>query len=85
MDLNKLTIKSQQALEEAQKLVTQFGQTEVHEAHLLKGMMLADQNVMPHIFSKFSVNTTVFEQALNQLIQSILKFDDKRHKLFKEQ
>ena len=73
MDLNKLTIKSQQALEEAQKLVTQFGQTEVHEAHLLKGMMLADQNVMPHIFSKFSVNTTVFEQALNQLIQSYPK------------
>ena len=70
MDMNKLTVKSQQALQEAQQLAISNENSEVNNDHLLKGMMKAEKNLMPHILNKFGVNIPIFEQALDAIIKS---------------
>ncbi|MGB1315708.1 MAG: ATP-dependent chaperone ClpB, partial [Chitinophagales bacterium] len=73
MDLNKLTVKSQQAIQAAQQSAISHNHSEVNNAHLLKGMMEADKNLMPHILNKFGVNIPIFEQALDAIIKSYPK------------
>lgn len=73
MDMNKLTVKSQQALQEAQQIAITNGQAEVANAHLLKGMIEADKNLMPHILNKFGVNIPIFNQTLDAIIKSFPK------------
>jgi ATP-dependent Clp protease ATP-binding subunit ClpB len=73
MDFQKMTIKSQQALQDAQQLVTEKGQQSIETAHLLKVMLDADKNVIPYLLKKLSVNTGLLEQALDKQIESFPK------------
>jgi len=73
MDFQKLTIKSQQAIQEAQQLVMEKGQQSIETAHLLKVMLDADKNVIPYLLKKLSVNTGLLEQALEKQIDSFAK------------
>ena len=59
MDLNKLTIKSQQALQEAQQIAMQNEQQTIENAHLIKGIFNIDENVILS-FSKNYNLTQVF-------------------------
>ena len=73
MDFQKMTIKSQQALQDAQQLVTEKGQQSIETAHLLRVMLDADKNVIPYLLKKLSVNTGLLEQALDKQIESFPK------------
>ena len=68
-----MTIKSQQALQDAQQLVTENGQQSIETAHLLRVMLDADKNVIPYLLKKLSVNTGLLEQALDKQIESFPK------------
>jgi len=68
-----MTIKSQQALQDAQQLVTEKGQQSIETAHLLRVMLDADKNVIPYLLKKLSVNTGLLEQALDKQIESFPK------------
>ena len=68
MDLQKLTIKSQQVIQDAQQLVTESGQQYIETPHLLKSMIKVDENVVPYLLKKLSVNTNLFEQVLEKQI-----------------
>jgi len=70
MDLNKLTIKAQEAVQAAQQLATEMEQQAVECGHLLKGIMQVDKNVIPHLFKKLSVNYQNVNATLDQVIQS---------------
>lgn len=52
MDFNNFTIKSQEAIQQAQQLAESLGQQSIEPAHILKGMMQVDENVIPFIFQK---------------------------------
>ncbi|MCZ4408441.1 ATP-dependent chaperone ClpB [Cryomorphaceae bacterium 1068] len=73
MDFQKMTIKSQQAIQDAQQLVTEKGQQSIETAHLLRVMLDADKNVIPYLLKKLSVNTDLLEQALDKQIESFPK------------
>src|SRR6056297_4339542 len=73
MDFQKMTIKSQQAIQDAQQLVTEKGQQSIETAHLLRVMLDADKNVIPYLLKKLSINTGLLEQALDKQIESFPK------------
>jgi ATP-dependent Clp protease ATP-binding subunit ClpB len=73
MDFSKLTLKSQQAVQDAQQLVMAAGQQNIETPHLLKTMLAIDANVVPYLLKKLSVNTALFEQALEKQIASYPK------------
>lgn len=73
MNLNNFTIKSQEAVQKAQQIAYGFGQQQIENAHLLKGILEVDQNVTPFILNKLGVNVDVFKKTLDSIIQSYPK------------
>jgi ATP-dependent Clp protease ATP-binding subunit ClpB len=73
MNLNNYTIKSQEAVQQAIQLATINGQQAIETAHILKGILEVDENVIPFILKKLNVNTTNFSKALDKIIESFPK------------
>jgi len=73
MNINILTIKSQEALQQAQVLAQSFGQQQVENEHLFKAIFEVDENVAPFILKKLNVNVPLFQQILDSTIQSFPK------------
>ncbi|MFO7669005.1 MAG: ATP-dependent chaperone ClpB [Bacteroidales bacterium] len=70
MDLNKFTIKAQEAVQRAQQLALENENQAIECGHILKGVLLVDENVVPHLFQKLSANLKIFTVALDQHIKS---------------
>jgi ATP-dependent Clp protease ATP-binding subunit ClpB len=70
MDFSKLTIKSQQAIQEAQQLVMAAGQQNIETPHILKAMLSVDENVVPFLLKKLTVNTDLFGKTIDSQIAS---------------
>lgn len=75
MDINKFTIKSQEAIQQAQSLAEENGNQSIETGHLLKGIFLTDQDVVPYLLNKLSVNPTPLENALDSIIKSYPKVE----------
>ena len=73
MDFNKLTIKSQEAVQEALNLVRQNGQQQVETAHLLLGVLKVGDSIVNFLFQKLGVNSRLIEQLAEKQIQSYPK------------
>ena len=73
MNLNNYTIKSQEAIQQAVQLVMENGQQSIEPAHILKGILLVDENVTPFILKKLQVNAATFARMVDSLIQSYPK------------
>ena len=75
MNFNNYTIKAQEAIQKAQQMVQGYGQQQIENAHILKAIFEVDENVMPFILNKLSVNTEVFKTTLENIIQSFSKVE----------
>lgn len=73
MNPDKLTIKSQEAIQQAQQLTQANGQQAINPAHLLRAILMVDENVTPFLLQKLSVNINTFTLALDKIIQSYPK------------
>ncbi|MBK9480229.1 MAG: ATP-dependent chaperone ClpB [Bacteroidetes bacterium] len=73
MNLKNYTIKSQEAIQEAQNLAIANDQQAIENGHLLKGIFNVDENVTPFILKKLNVNTVNFEKALDRVIETYPK------------
>lgn len=73
MNLNQFTIKSQEALQKAQEVAAQNGQQAIESIHLLKGILLADENATPFLLRKLNVDFPVFSKAVDRIIESLPK------------
>jgi ATP-dependent Clp protease ATP-binding subunit ClpB len=73
MDINKFTIKSQEAIQQAQQLAETNGNQSIETGHLLKGIFLVDQEITPFLLNKLSVNQKILEAALDRIIDSYPK------------
>ena len=73
MNLNNFTIKSQEAIQKATEIATAKQNQAVEPAHLLKGILMVDEHVVPYLLRKMNVNTEVFSKALDKLIDSLPK------------
>jgi len=73
MNLKNLTIKSQEALQEAQQIAQIYGHQQIENEHVFKGILAIDENVTPFILKKLNVNTSLFTQILESTIKSFPK------------
>ncbi|WP_339918337.1 ATP-dependent chaperone ClpB [Yeosuana marina] len=73
MNLNNYTIKSQEAIQQAQQLAQSFGHQQIENEHIFKALFEVDENVLPFILKKLNVNVTILEQALDKQIESFPK------------
>lgn len=75
MNLNKFTIKSQEAIQQAQQLAMSSGHQSIEPAHILRGVFAVDENVTPFLLKKVGANYQMLDQALDSMIQSFPKVD----------
>lgn len=75
MDLNKFTLKSQKALQQAQQNALDQQHQAITSAHILKAIAQVDENVLPFILRKLSVNQEVFHKALDKILESLPKVE----------
>lgn len=73
MNINKFTIKSQEAIQLSQQLVQSLGQQQIENEHIFKAIFEVDENVAPFILKKLNVNVPLFIQILDSTIQSFPK------------
>ncbi len=73
MDLNKFTIRSQQAIQQAQTIASGYGQQMLENGHLLKGILEVDADVSPFLLKKLNVNLPAMQQALDRIVQGYPK------------
>ncbi|EKT4551438.1 ATP-dependent chaperone ClpB [Flavobacterium psychrophilum] len=73
MNINKFTIKSQEAIQAAQQLAQSFGQQQIENEHIFKAIFDVDENVAPFILKKLNINLPLFQQILDSTIQSFPK------------
>ncbi|MBQ2595639.1 MAG: AAA family ATPase, partial [Bacteroidaceae bacterium] len=73
MNLNKFTIKAQEAVQEAVHRVQQQGQQAVEPEHLLSGVLKVGEQVIHFIFQKLGLNPTLIQQAVDAQIGSLPK------------
>ncbi len=73
MNLNNLTIKSQEAIQRAQQIALEQQQQSLELGHFLKGILDTDEHVTPFTFKKLGVNVNVVRQAIDSMVQSYPK------------
>jgi ATP-dependent Clp protease ATP-binding subunit ClpB len=76
MNLNNFTLKSQEAIQQAQQIAVGNGNLNIENGHILKGILEVDENVAPFLFKKLNVNLPIFKQALDKIVESYPKADN---------
>jgi ATP-dependent Clp protease ATP-binding subunit ClpB len=75
MNLNNLTIKSQEAIQSAQQEAMNNGQQGIETGHILKGILNVDENVTPFLLKKMGVNVQTFGLAVDSQVKSYPKIE----------
>ncbi len=73
MNLNNYTIKSQEAIQQAQQIAQGFGHQQIENEHIFKGVFEVDENVLPFILKKLNANISILQQALDKQLESFSK------------
>ncbi|MCK7591223.1 ATP-dependent chaperone ClpB [Subsaxibacter sp. CAU 1640] len=73
MNFNNYTIKSQEAIQQAQQLAQSLGNQQIENEHIFKAIFEVDENVLPFLLKKLNVNVVTLEQALDKQLESFSK------------
>ncbi|MGV8137433.1 MAG: ATP-dependent chaperone ClpB [Mangrovibacterium sp.] len=73
MNFNNFTIKSQEALQHAFEIAQSGQQQAVETGHILKGLLHSAENVTGFLLKKLGVNVSIFQQALDRIVDSYPK------------
>ena len=73
MNFNNFTIKSQEAMQRAQQIAQGLNQQQIENAHILQGIIEVDENVIPFILNKLGVNSSIFKETLNRILEGFPK------------
>ena len=73
MNFNNFTIKSQEAIQQAQQLAQSMGHQQIENEHIFKAISTVDENVLPFILKKLNANLQLLEQILNSTLDSFPK------------
>ncbi len=73
MNLNNFTLKSQEAIQQAQQIAMTKGHQAIETGHILKGILEVDENVTPFLLKKLNVNTGMFTQVADRILDSYPK------------
>ena len=75
MNFNNFTIKSQEAIQQAQQVAQGFGHQQIEIEHILKGIFNVDENVTPFLLKKLNVNVELLQQVLDKQLDSFAKVE----------
>ena len=73
MNFNNFTIKSQEAIQQAQQIAQGYGHQQIENEHILKAIFEVDENVTPFILKKLNVNLATLKQILDKQLESFPK------------
>lgn len=66
MDMNKLTQKSQEAVQQAQAIALRYGHQEVDGEHLLASLLAQDDGLVPRMLTRMQVDGNVLKSELDK-------------------
>jgi ATP-dependent Clp protease ATP-binding subunit ClpB len=64
MNINRMTLKSQEAIEKARQIAEEFGHQEISSLHLLNALLSEQDNFVVSILKKIAVDIPRFEQEI---------------------
>ena len=73
MNFNNFTIKSQEAIQQAQQLAQEMGHQQIENEHIFKAIMMVDENATPFLLKKLNINVNLFSQILDKSLESFPK------------
>ena len=73
MNFNNFTIKAQEAIQKASEITAGNQQQAIEPAHMLKGMLTVDEEVVSYLLKKLNVNLNRLNEVLQAQIQSYPK------------
>lgn len=73
MDINKLTLKTQEVLQSAQLIATEYGHQTIETGHVLKSIFENDKEVTPYLLSNLNVNVGILSAATDRIVESYPK------------
>lgn len=73
MNFNNFTIKAQEAIQKASEIAVGNQQQAIENAHILKALLLVDENVITYLLKKLNVNINRLNDSLDQQIASFPK------------
>jgi ATP-dependent Clp protease ATP-binding subunit ClpB len=73
MNVNNFTIKTQEVIQKAMEIAAAKQNQSIEPIHLLKGMLLVDENVVPYLLRKLNVNIDRLSKGVDKLIDSFHK------------
>lgn len=73
MNLNNFTIKAQEAIQKASEIAGGNQQQAIETAHILKGLLTVDENVVSYLLKKLNVNISHLNTVLDTQIKSFPK------------
>ena len=73
MNTNNLTIKAQEALQQAFTIAAGYTQQAVETGHLLKAVLSEGESVTGFILGKFGINKNSFQNVVNRIVEGYPK------------
>lgn len=70
MNFKNFTIKSQEAVQQAQQIAMSKQNQAIENGHILQAILEVDENVTPFILKKTGVNFEMLKQALDRIVHS---------------
>ncbi|TDT45445.1 ATP-dependent Clp protease ATP-binding subunit ClpB [Maribacter spongiicola] len=75
MNINNFTIKSQEAIQQAQLIAQNKGHQQIENEHLFKALTEVEENVMPFLLKKLGINFSLVQQILEKELLSFPKVE----------
>lgn len=73
MNFNNFTLKSQESIQKAMDIASGKQNQAIEPVHILKGMLIVDENVIPYLLKKLNVNLERLNQLLDRNIEGLPK------------
>ena len=84
MNFDNYTIKSQEALQQAQQIALGYRHSQIENEHLFKAIYEIDQNVLPFLLKKLDINLDLLLQLLNKALEHFPTVSNGDQKLSRE-
>lgn len=79
MNLNNITLKTQEVLQSAQLLAQQYQHQQIEPEHLFKALLETDKDVIPYLFKKLQLNKDLLEKSIEKKLASLPKVQGVQH------
>ncbi len=73
MNFNNYTIKSQEAIQKAIEIANGYQHSSIETGHLMKSLLLSDENIISFILKKLAVNRLQLDEKLDEIINTYPK------------